>query len=72
MQAGLTKLRKQLTVETGPSPAELAAQKAESASAGGSATNTLLEEAAGENEVVQVSHDCSYCVVLCYCAATEG
>ncbi|KAL3134683.1 hypothetical protein ABBQ32_007686 [Trebouxia sp. C0010 RCD-2024] len=51
--AGLTKLRKQLTVETGPSPAELAAQKAESASAGESATNTLLEEAAGENEVVQ-------------------
>lgn len=59
VQAGLTKLRKQLTVETGPSPAELAAQKAESASAGESATNTLLEEAAGENEVVQVTLDCS-------------
>lgn len=52
MQAGLTKLRKQLTVETGPSAAELAAQKAESTSAGESATNTLNEEAASESEVV--------------------
>lgn len=50
--AGLTKLRKQLTVETGPSAAELAAQKAESTSAGESATNTLNEEAASESEVV--------------------
>lgn len=53
MQGGLAKLRKQLTVETGPSAAELAAEKAESASAGESASNTLSEEAAGESEVVR-------------------
>ena len=53
MQGGLAKLRKQLTVETGPSAAELAAEKAESASAGEAASNTLTEEAAGESEVVR-------------------
>ena len=53
MQDGLTRLRKQLTVDTGPSAAELAAQKAESPSAGEAASNALSEEAAGESEVVR-------------------
>ena len=53
LKGGLAKLRKQLTVETGPSAAELAAQKAESASAGEAASNTLDEEAASESEVVR-------------------
>ena len=53
MQAGLMKLRKQLTVETGPSAAELAAQKAESPAADEAAADTLNQEAASESEVVR-------------------
>ena len=67
MQDGLTKLRKQLTIETGPSAAELAAQKAESPAADAAAADTLNEEAAGENEVVrrffQVSRTAIHLVV---------
>ena len=51
MQAGLMKSRKQLTVETGPSAAELAAQKAESNPPEGTAFEHA--EVAGESEVVR-------------------
>lgn len=51
VQAGLTKSRKQLTIETGPSAAELAAQKAESTPAAG--TEFEHAEVAGESEVVR-------------------
>lgn len=51
MQAGLMKSRKQLTIETGPSAAELAAQKAESTPPEGTAFEHA--EVAGESEVVR-------------------
>lgn len=63
MQAGLMKSRKQLTVETGPSAAELAAQKAESTPPEGTAFEHA--EVAGESEVVRRFFQvCTYDAVL--------
>ena len=65
MQARLKKVRKQLTVETGPSAAELAAQKAESTPPG--AKEFEHAEVAAESEVVRRFFQVSCCKAISCC-----